>query len=102
MKYSDANNGQFPSDVSQLQSYLDPAAENTLIQLYEIKSASIVKDAPSKFLNGVRMSDATPLDMIGNWIITRKIPTNPNSPSRLAIFTGGSTYWQSSTSSDNP
>jgi RNA polymerase sigma factor (sigma-70 family) len=102
MKYSDANNAQFPSDVSQLQSYLDPAAENTLIQLYEIKPASIVKDAPSKFLNGVRMSDATPLDMIGNWIITRKIPTNPYSPSRLAIFTGGSTYWQSSTSSDNP
>ena len=99
MKYSDANNQQFPSDLSQLQPYLDPAAEDMLTQLYAIAPASIVKDAPPKFVNGVRMSDANP--MIGNWIITRKIPADPNSPSRFAIYTGGTTYWQSSSGSDN-
>jgi RNA polymerase sigma factor (sigma-70 family) len=99
MKYSDANNRQFPTDLSQLQPYLDPTAEDILTQLYTIAPASIVKDAPPKFVNGVRMSDVTP--MIGNWIITRKIPTDPNSPSRFAIFTGGQTYWQSPPDGDS-
>jgi RNA polymerase sigma factor (sigma-70 family) len=99
MKYSDANNRQFPTDLSQLQPYLDPAAEDMLTQLYTIAPASIVKDPPPKFVNGVRMSEAKP--MIGNWIITRKIPTDTNSPSRFAIYDGGATWWQSSPSSDN-
>ncbi len=100
MDYAEANNKQFPSDLSQLQPYCDPAVEDTLTQLYEIAPASIVKDAPTKFVNGVRMSDDTSLNMIGNWVITRKIRPNPNSTSRLAIFTGGQTYWQSPPGSD--
>jgi RNA polymerase sigma factor (sigma-70 family) len=65
MKYSDANNRQFPADLSQLQPYLDPSAEDILTQLYTIAPASIVKDAPPKFVNGVRMSNATPMKVIG-------------------------------------
>jgi hypothetical protein len=93
MNYSKANNGGFPTDLSQLQPFCDPAVENTLTELYEIAPVSIVKNTSSAAQSGVSMYiDAR---VKGDWIVTRKIRMNPNSTSRLAIFAGGETYWQS-------
>jgi RNA polymerase sigma factor (sigma-70 family) len=78
-KYSQAHNGQFPSDLSQLQSWCDPAVGNALIQLYEIVPASVVKDS----------------HVDGDWIITRKVRANPESTLRLATFMGGSAWYNS-------
>jgi RNA polymerase sigma factor (sigma-70 family) len=100
-KYSEANNAQFPTDFSQLQPYCNPAVVNMLAQFYEIAPASIVKDAPVKMANGVSMSADVPHHVLGDWIITRKIRTNPNSTSRLAIFNAGETYWQSPPGNDD-
>jgi RNA polymerase sigma factor (sigma-70 family) len=78
-KYSQANNGQFPSDLSQLNPYCDAAVGNALIQLYEIAPASVVRDS----------------HVDGDWIIARKIRANPDSTLRLATFMGGSVWYNS-------
>jgi hypothetical protein len=102
MEYSQANNRKFPDDLSELQPYCDPDIENLLEQLYEIAPSSIVYDTPSKIYNGVTISAAElPPNILGQWVITRKVRPNPTSTTRIALFTGGFDYWQSPPGSDN-
>ncbi|TAK90471.1 MAG: sigma-70 family RNA polymerase sigma factor [Verrucomicrobia bacterium] len=83
-KYSSANNGQFPTGLSQLQPYCEPIVGDLLLQLYEIK--------PSTVLSTWLVKDN---NIKTDWVITRMKPVNSNSTSRLAIFTDGNAYWQS-------
>jgi RNA polymerase sigma factor (sigma-70 family) len=76
-KYEQANNGQFPTDLSQLEPFCDAEVENILLQLYYIAPASIVKGAK----------------VDGDWIITRKTNANPSAESYIAIFPSGYTYF---------
>jgi RNA polymerase sigma factor (sigma-70 family) len=83
-KYSDANHGQFPTDLSQLQPYCDPNVEDILQQLYEIKPASILPASQVKAMN-----------IKTDWVVIRKKRSIPHSTSRGAYFVGGSLWWQS-------
>lgn len=101
-KYGQANNGKFPDTLSELQPYCSSDVGSILEQLYEIAPSSIVHDTPtSPFHNGVQMTAAVPQSALGDWVITRKVRPNPTSTSRMAIFYGGFTYWQSPPGSDN-
>jgi RNA polymerase sigma factor (sigma-70 family) len=101
-KYSEDNNGKFPDTLSELQPYCSPDIGSILQQLYEIAPSSIVHDTPSKFGgSGVTIRYDTPPNLLGQWIITRKVRPNPTSTTRLAIFYGGFTSWQSPPGSDN-
>ena len=88
-KYTAANNGQFPADLSQLRPYCEPNVEEVLQQLYEIKPVSIFTETAVKDYN-----------IQGNWVITRIKRVSSNSTSRLAIFTNGEAYWQSPPGTD--
>ena len=90
-KYSQANSGQFPADLSQLRPYCEPSVEEMLLQLYEIKPADILPESTRKDLN-VKV----------DWVVTRIKRVNSNSTSRLAVFPGGESYWQSPLGTDDP
>lgn len=96
-KYSQDNNKQFPTDLSQLQTYCDPALGKVLLDLYRIAPASLAQDTPTTS-GGPSMRISA--DVKGDWIIVRNQRILPKSTSRLAIFLGGSTYWQSPPGSD--
>jgi hypothetical protein len=81
-KYSQANNGQFPTDLSQLQPYCDRSVEDILQQRYEIKSASILP-----------ASQARDLNIKTEWVIAGKEPIASNSADHLAIFNEGYTFF---------
>jgi type II secretory pathway pseudopilin PulG len=83
-KYSQANNGQFPGELSQLQPYCEASVQDMLSQLYEIKPANILPESVVKDLS-VRV----------DWVVTRKKRVNSNSTSRLALFANGNAHWQS-------
>ena len=100
--YSSANNGQFPDDLSELQPYLDPDMGNMLEQLYEVVPSSIVHDTiTNNGGSGVTIRYNTPPGILGQRVLIRKERPNPTSTSRLAIFAGGFTYWQSPPGTDN-
>ncbi|MDQ6632318.1 MAG: hypothetical protein M3Y82_11295, partial [Verrucomicrobiota bacterium] len=68
-KYFEANNGQFPTDLSQLQPYFKAPVDEAILQRYEI--------APS---------DKIPnLNMGGDWIITQKAPVDEEYDERVGI-----------------
>jgi RNA polymerase sigma factor (sigma-70 family) len=61
-KYAWDNNGQFPTDLSALKSYLKSPIEDAILQRYEIVSAtSLVRE----------------LQPGGDWVITQVAPANP-------------------------
>jgi RNA polymerase sigma factor (sigma-70 family) len=100
--YANANNGQFPDNLSELQPYLDSDLENLLEQLYEIMPSSIVHDSITNGShNGVTIRYDTPPNILGQRVIIRKVRPNPTSTSQLAIFDYGFTYWQSPPGTDN-
>jgi hypothetical protein len=80
-QFEQANNGQFPTDLSQLLQYSDPAVGSTMLDLYEIVPRSVVKDPA--------------FDAGGDWIITRKATVNPGSPldRHLAVVQDGRRVW---------
>ncbi len=78
-QFEQANNGQFPSDLSQLLPYCDPAVGRTMLDLYQIEPRSAVQDTKG--------------GLTGDWIITRKNPVNPSSPDRLAVIGDGRRAW---------
>jgi hypothetical protein len=101
-KYSDANNGQFPDNISELQPYSDPDIATILGQLYEVAPSSIVHDTITNHNhNGVTISYSMPPNILGQQVITRKVRPNPTSTTRFAIFNGGFTTWQSPPGSDD-
>ena len=88
-KYGQANNGQFPTDLSQLQPYCDAAVADVLQQLYEIRPASILPASTVKEMN-----------ITTDWVVTRKRRMVPNSPSHTAFFANGCASWQSPPGTD--
>jgi RNA polymerase sigma factor (sigma-70 family) len=80
-KYIQANNGQFPADLSDLQPYCDPNVEAILQQRYEIKPANTVPP------NYVQDSTTFPSD----WIIVMKQPLESEMRGRFAFWLNGST-----------
>lgn len=89
-KYSDANDGRFPTDLSQLRPYCDPNVEDLLQQLYEIKPASILPASQVKEMN-----------IKTDWVVVRKKRVIPNSTSRGAYFANGFLWWQSPPGSED-
>jgi hypothetical protein len=60
-RYARKNNGQLPTDLSQLTAYLDSPIQDDILQRYEILPATnLVKE-----LRGY-----------GDWVITQKAPVN--------------------------
>jgi len=81
-KYAQANNGQFPSDLSQLQPYCDPNVETILQQRYEIKPASILPRSTVK-----------DLDIKTDWVIAGKQTIASNTGDYIAIWANGESYF---------
>jgi RNA polymerase sigma factor (sigma-70 family) len=68
--YSQANNGQFPTDLTQLQSYFNSPVDETILQRWEIVPAKDIKYAT----------------ITGDWAITQKaLPVDDVFDQRLAI-----------------
>jgi len=88
-KYVQDNNGQFPTDLSQLRSYCEPSVQELLLQMYEIKPANIMPEGTRKEL-GVK----------SDWVITRTKRVNPSN--RSAVFPGGSASWLSPLGTGDP
>jgi RNA polymerase sigma factor (sigma-70 family) len=68
-KYAGDNNGQFPTDLSQLTSYLKSPIEDAILQRYAILPAS---------------SLVPELQPGGEWVITQASPVNPELDLRSA------------------
>jgi hypothetical protein len=73
-QYAQANNGQFPTDLSQLEPYFASPIDAAILQRYEI--------VPTKSLVSYLA------DLGGDWLITEKAPINQND-SRVAISLTG-------------
>lgn len=75
-QYGQANNGQFPTDLSQLEPFFASPMDPAILQRYEI--------VPAKSL----VSSLAAIG--GDWVITEKAPVNKELDQRLAIsMTGG-------------
>ena len=72
-KYAQANNGQFPTDLSQLEPYLKGSVDSTILQRYQIM--------PGIYLG----NDAK---AIGDWAITQNAALDESADLRIAIGTG--------------
>lgn len=81
-KFSQAHNGQFPGDLSQLQPYCDASVDKILQQRYEIKPASILPASSVK-------SQSIKTD----WVIAGKDPVASNTADHIAIYTNSYTYF---------
>jgi len=44
--YTDANDGQLPTDLSQLQPFLDPSVDNAMLQRYQLLQTGRLSDVP--------------------------------------------------------
>ena len=80
--YAQANGGQFPSDLSQLQPYCNSNVEDILQQRYEIKPATIL---PASSGNAQHIKT--------DWVIAGKQPIASNSGDHIAIYTSGYSYF---------
>ncbi|MBP9900769.1 MAG: RNA polymerase sigma factor [Verrucomicrobia bacterium] len=69
-KYLQANKGQIPTDLSQLQPYFDPPVSDEILQRWEILP---IKEVPSLKVSG------------GDWIITQKAPVDDEYDSRVGL-----------------
>jgi hypothetical protein len=84
-QYAKANNGQFPTDVSQLKPYFESPVDDAILQRYEI--------VPAKSL--VQFLAETG----GDWLLTQKTPVNKTFDQRFAVGltsfrgTGGEGRW---------
>jgi hypothetical protein len=87
--YAKANNGQFPSDFSQLAGLCDQNLIPILTDTYRIAPASTVQNMPMRHMPGMEIK---PPQIQGDWIIIRKKPTKPFDVS-VAIFPGGTAFF---------
>ena len=76
-QYAQVNNGQFPTDLSQLKPYFESPIDDAILQRYEI--------VPTKSL----VSSLAQLG--GDWLITEKAPVNKRLDLRTAI---GTNHWR--------
>ena len=68
-KYAPDNNGQFPTDLSQLKPYFKSPMDETILKRYEIlPSSNLVPE----------------LQPGGDWVITQAAPVNPSLDVRTA------------------
>jgi hypothetical protein len=83
-KYTRANNGQFPTDLSQLQPYFDSPVDDAILQRYEIVSAETIPKAK---------------EFGDNWLIAQKdrVDKDDKNDSREVIgpngFGSSWTFW---------
>jgi hypothetical protein len=82
-KFSDANNGQFPTNLAQLRPYCDGVVAGILEGYYEIRPASIV---PAEAIREGQV--------VGDWVVARKQPIDPQSQSLGAFSANGNFWWQ--------
>jgi RNA polymerase sigma factor (sigma-70 family) len=81
-QYAQANNGQFPTDISQLTPFFNPAVDSTILQRWEV--------APPSTVQSVGVGDA---------LITQISPVDANYDGRYAVgingygTTGGPEAW---------
>jgi hypothetical protein len=68
-KYSQENNGQFPTDLSQLKTYFPSPIDDAILQRYNIVPASTL---------------VSELQPGGDWVITQTAPANPALDWRMA------------------
>jgi RNA polymerase sigma factor (sigma-70 family) len=80
-KYLEDNNQTFPTDLSQLQPYLDPPVDPDILQRFSI--------VPADSISGVQMG--------GEWVISQANPVDEEFDSRFVIGPNGygSTSWTS-------
>jgi hypothetical protein len=76
-QYVRASNGQFPTDLYQLQPYFASPVDNAILQRYTIVPASSLNFLGEDWRGG-------------DWVITQKAPVNAKYDSRIAI--GLNTY----------
>ncbi len=73
-RYAQANNQQFPRDLSQLRPYFGPPVDDTMLQRWEIVAASsLVRE----------------LQPGGDWVITQKAPVDEALDVRIAVGLDG-------------
>jgi RNA polymerase sigma factor (sigma-70 family) len=72
-KYAQANNGKFPTDLSQLLPYLDAPVDSAILQRYQIM--------PGIYLG----NDA---EVVGDWAITQNAALDERADLRIAIGIG--------------
>ncbi len=70
MEYVQANNGQFPNDISQLQPYLKTPEDRAILERYQI--------IPAIYLG-------QNAEMIGEWAITQKTPVDEQQDVRVSM-----------------
>jgi hypothetical protein len=76
-EYVKVNNGQFPTDLSQMKLYFDSPIDDAILQRWEIIPVTSVN--PLIVKSGV--------DMGGAWVITQKAPVNAEWDARVLIGT---------------
>jgi hypothetical protein len=75
LRFSQSHNGQLPTDLAQLTSYLDSPLADAILQRYEILPATNL---------------VSELQGFGDWVITQKAPVNEKLDVRFANgLTGG-------------
>ena len=74
-QYGQANIGQFPADLSQLEPYFDPPVDAAVLQRFEIVPATSL----CSYL----------AELGGDWLITEKAPINKQQDQRCAVGTNG-------------
>jgi RNA polymerase sigma factor (sigma-70 family) len=72
-KYMQANNGQFPTDLSQLQPYFETPIGDAILSRWEILPQSALPEQK----------------MGSDWVITEKAPVDPEFDNRWAIGSSG-------------
>ncbi len=80
--YIEANNGQFPTDLSQLQPYFNPSVDDAILNRWKI----------------VPQSDVPGVGVGPDWVITEKAPVDAELDNQWALGRNGygSTSYQSS------
>ena len=79
-RFQEANNGQFPADIVQLQSFFDSPVEDALLQRWQVVPAQTVPN----------------VQLGGDWIITQRTPVDEDFDTRMVIGPNsyGSTSFQ--------
>jgi biopolymer transport protein ExbB/TolQ len=73
-EYMKANNGQFPTDLSQLRPYFGSPVDDAILQRWEV--------VPSDTLPAWKS--------LGDWVITQKAPIDPENDRRFGFSLSGS------------
>jgi hypothetical protein len=72
LAYANANDGQFPGELGQLQPYFDNSVDAAILERYSIMPASELNFLGDHWKGG-------------DWVITEKAPINPQFDQRMAV-----------------